>query len=261
VLAAAAAAAAPCARVALDRLVSPSTTATESDLIGTSEAVETLRRAISRASSVPFTVLIEGESGTGKELVAQAIHRHGHRRDKRFCALNCAALSDDLLEAELFGHARGAFTGAIAERAGLFEEAHGGTLLLDEIGELSPRAQAKLLRVISRARSDGSARTSSGQSTFAWWPPAIARFGGGARRPVSPGPAVPLGRHQDRRPATPGAGRGHSSTGVFFWSQATCRTGSRATLSPATLAAWRATTGRARSGVAERDGRTGGQRP
>jgi MoxR-like ATPase len=100
--------------------------------------------------SVPFTVLIEGESGTGKELVAQAIHRHGQRRDRRFCALNCAALSDDLLEAELFGHARGAFTGAIAERAGLFEEAHGGTLLLDEIGELSPRAQAKLLRVIQQ---------------------------------------------------------------------------------------------------------------
>ena len=80
--------------------------------------------------------------------MAKAIHRSGLRRDRPFCTLNCAALPDDLIEAELFGHARGAFTGAVNERAGVFEEAHGGTLFLDEIGELSPRAQAKLLRVI-----------------------------------------------------------------------------------------------------------------
>jgi transcriptional regulator with GAF, ATPase, and Fis domain len=93
-------------------------------------------------------VLVEGESGAGKELVARALHRCGPRRDRPFCTVNCAALPDDLVEAELFGHVRGAFTGAIAERPGVFEEAHGGTLLMDEIGELSPRAQAKLLRVI-----------------------------------------------------------------------------------------------------------------
>ena len=93
-------------------------------------------------------MLIEGESGSGKELVARAVHRLGPRRDRKFCPLNCAALSDDLVEAELFGHARGAFTGAATERAGLFEEADGGTLFLDEIGELSARAQAKLLRVL-----------------------------------------------------------------------------------------------------------------
>jgi transcriptional regulator with PAS, ATPase and Fis domain len=80
--------------------------------------------------------------------VARAIHRTGVRRDRPFCTLNCAAIPDDLVEAELFGHARGAFTGAVHERAGVFEEAHGGTLFLDEVGELSPRAQAKLLRVI-----------------------------------------------------------------------------------------------------------------
>ena len=88
------------------------------------------------------------DGGSGKELVARAVHRGGPRRDRPFCTLNCAALPDDLVESELFGHARGAFTGAVAERVGVFEEAHLGTLLLDEVGELSPRAQAKLLRVI-----------------------------------------------------------------------------------------------------------------
>jgi DNA-binding NtrC family response regulator len=117
-------------------------------LIGSSAAMIRVRAAIERAAPSPFPVLIEGESGAGKELVARAIHAKSDRRNRRFAALNCAALADDLIEAELFGHARGAFTGAIAERAGLFEEADGGTLFLDEVGELSPRAQAKLLRAI-----------------------------------------------------------------------------------------------------------------
>ena len=107
-----------------------------------------------RAARAPFPVLIEGESGSGKELVARGVHRFGPRRDRRLCTVNCAALADDLLEAELFGHARGAFTGAVGERAGLFEEADGGTIFLDEVGELSPRAQAKLLRVLQ----DGEVR-------------------------------------------------------------------------------------------------------
>jgi transcriptional regulator with GAF, ATPase, and Fis domain len=107
-----------------------------------------VRRAVERVAAAPFCVLIEGESGCGKELVARAVHRRGLRRDRTFCTLNCAALPDDLVESELFGHARGAFTGAAGERPGVFEEAHGGTLFLDEIGELSLRAQAKVLRVI-----------------------------------------------------------------------------------------------------------------
>jgi transcriptional regulator with GAF, ATPase, and Fis domain len=118
------------------------------EILGQSPAAAGIRDAVIRCAATPFPVLIEGESGTGKELVARAVHRLSARRDRRFCAVNCAALSDDLVEAELFGHTRGAFTGAVAPRAGLFEEAHGGTLFLDEVGELSPRAQAKLLRVL-----------------------------------------------------------------------------------------------------------------
>ena len=117
-------------------------------LLGGGPAAERLRAVIARAASAPFPVLIEGESGSGKELVARAIHARSVRRARRFCALNCAAITDDLLEAELFGHARGAFTGAASERAGLFEEADQGTLFLDEAAELSARAQAKLLRVL-----------------------------------------------------------------------------------------------------------------
>lgn len=120
----------------------------DATILGTSTAIATVRTAIDRAAAAPFHVLIEGESGAGKELVARAIHARSARRARRFCALNCAALTDDLVEAELFGHARGAFTGAISERVGLFEEADGGTLFLDEVGELSARAQAKLLRAI-----------------------------------------------------------------------------------------------------------------
>jgi DNA-binding NtrC family response regulator/tetratricopeptide (TPR) repeat protein len=120
----------------------------DGDLLGVSGAMAALRQSLARAAAAPFAVLIDGESGSGKELVARAIHRGSVRRQKPFCTLNCAALPEDLVEAELFGHTRGAFTGAVADRAGVFEEAHGGTLFLDEIGELTPRAQAKVLRVI-----------------------------------------------------------------------------------------------------------------
>ena len=120
------------------------------ELVGSSQAMTGVRRAVTRAASAPFAVLIEGESGVGKELVARAIHCLSPRRERRFCDLNCAALPDELLESELFGHARGAFTGAITERAGLVEDADGGTLFLDEVADLSPRAQAKLLRVLQQ---------------------------------------------------------------------------------------------------------------
>ena len=117
-------------------------------LLGRSPEMVSLRAAIARAAAAPYPVLIEGETGVGKELVARALHREGPRHARAFCAVNCAALTDELFEAELFGHSRGAFTGAVTERTGLVEAAAGGTLFLDEVGELSVRAQAKLLRVI-----------------------------------------------------------------------------------------------------------------
>jgi transcriptional regulator with GAF, ATPase, and Fis domain len=120
----------------------------QAEIIGDSPAIAGLREAIARCAVTPFPVLVEGESGTGKELVARAVHRLSPRRDRRFAAINCAALTDELVDAELFGHARGAFTGAVGPRAGLFEDANGGSLFLDEVGELSARAQAKLLRAL-----------------------------------------------------------------------------------------------------------------
>lgn len=123
-------------------------------MIGRSAAIQRLRDLVTRAAPAPFPVIVEGESGVGKELVARAIHQASPRRLRACVAINCAALTDDLLEAELFGHARGAFTGAHVERAGLFEQADGGSVFLDEVSELSPRAQAKLLRVLQ----DGEVR-------------------------------------------------------------------------------------------------------
>ncbi len=120
------------------------------DLVGVSAVMADVRRAIERAATAPFAVLIEGESGVGKELVARAVHQLSPRRERRFCDINCAALPDDLLESELFGHARGAFTGAVVEKPGLFEEASDGTLFLDELPDLSLRGQAKLLRVLQQ---------------------------------------------------------------------------------------------------------------
>ena len=120
------------------------------ELVGSSPAIADVRRSVTRAAAAPFSVLIEGESGSGKELVARALHHLSPRRERRFCDVNCAALPDELLESELFGHTKGAFTGAMSDRAGLVEEADGGTLFLDEVADLSPRAQAKLLRVLQQ---------------------------------------------------------------------------------------------------------------
>lgn len=117
-------------------------------LIGKSPKIVEVYKTLARAAMSSSTVLIIGESGTGKELVARAIHDNGARRDRKFLAVNCGALSEHLLESELFGHVKGAFTGAISDKKGLFDEAQGGTLFLDEIGDITPALQIKLLRVL-----------------------------------------------------------------------------------------------------------------
>jgi len=119
------------------------------EILGQAPAMQDVFRAIGRLSQSSATVLITGESGTGKELVAQALHRHGARGAKPFVAINTAAMPRDLLESELFGHERGAFTGAQALRRGRFEQAEGGTLFLDEIGDMPAELQTRLLRVLS----------------------------------------------------------------------------------------------------------------
>jgi two-component system nitrogen regulation response regulator GlnG len=120
-------------------------------LIGKAPAMQEVFRAIGRLARSSMTVLITGESGTGKELVARALHRHSPRADKPFVALNTSAIASELLESELFGHERGAFTGADARRIGRFEQADGGTLFLDEIGDMSPALQTRLLRVLAES--------------------------------------------------------------------------------------------------------------
>jgi DNA-binding NtrC family response regulator len=239
ILATAATLAAPAVRTALDRRASPQTVlAAEPDLMGLGDLMTRLREAIARAAATPFPVLIEGESGSGKELVARAIHRLSPRRDRKYCPLNCAALTDELLEAELFGHARGAFTGAVGERAGLFEDADGGTLILDEVGELSARAQAKLLRTLQQ----GEVRRVGENVTRS----VDVRIVASTNRPLQDDVAAgrfrrdlfyrlavirvavpPLRDRVDDIPALAN----------HFWAHAVARTGSRATLAPATVAA------------------------
>ncbi len=140
----------------LDRLLprregaGPAAAATEigEELVGGSQGMRAVQKAVGLLADSEATVLLTGETGTGKEVVARAIHRHGRRGGRPFVAVNCAAIPADLLESQLFGHVRGAFTGAIADRAGSFREAHGGTLFLDEIGDMDLAMQAKLLRVL-----------------------------------------------------------------------------------------------------------------
>ena len=129
-------------------LFAEATSNTFPPIVGESPSIRTVRAEVERVAATDATVLLEGESGTGKELFARAIHELSSRRGRAFVAINCAAIPETLLESELFGHERGSFTGASARRMGKFELGDGGTVFLDEIGELTPATQAKLLRVL-----------------------------------------------------------------------------------------------------------------
>jgi DNA-binding NtrC family response regulator len=235
---AAALAAASSLRGLADRAPAPPPDATGDDLLGTSPSATELRRAIQNAARAPFPTLILGESGSGKELVARAIHRLGPRRHRRLCTINCAAISDELLEAELFGHTRGAFTGAVTERPGLFEEADGGTLFLDEVGELSARAQAKLLRVLQ----DGEVRRVGENMPRRVDTRVIAATNRCLEQEVQAGRfradlrfrldviRITVPPLRDRATDIP-------ALVAHFWEDASARVGSRATLAPETVAA------------------------
>jgi len=134
--------------VRVNRFLSQDNEDTGSEMLGQSPAMENLHQLIRKVAHTQATVLIQGESGTGKELVARALYRASTRANAPFIKVNCAAIPENLIESEFFGHERGAFTGALNKREGRFELAHGGTILLDEISEISPSVQAKLLRVL-----------------------------------------------------------------------------------------------------------------
>ena len=131
------------------------------EMVGHSPALRSALVEVERVAPTNSTVLVLGETGTGKELIARAIHKISPRRDRPFVSLNCAAIPFDLLESELFGHEKGAFTGAVAQKIGRFEMAHTGTLFLDEIGDIPLALQPKLLRVLQQQEFErlGSGRT------------------------------------------------------------------------------------------------------
>ena len=234
----AAAALAPSVRLAMLKAAPATRVNPVPELIGDSAVMGHVRDLIVRAAASPFPVVIEGESGSGKELAARAIHARSARRDRRFCAINCAALVDDLVEAELFGHVRGAFTGANTDRPGLFEESQGGTLFMDEVAEMGARVQAKLLRVLQegevRRVGDSQLRKIDVRIVAATNRPLAAEVDGGRfradlwyRLDVIRITLPPLRERIDDVPVLAN----------HLWRVLAARTGSKAALSPAAVAA------------------------
>ena len=179
-------------------------------LIGRSPAMQEIYRTVARLTTADLTVMISGESGTGKELIARALHTYGKRRSGPFVAINMAAIPRELIESELFGHERGAFTGATNRTPGRFEQANGGTLFLDEIGDMPPEAQTRLLRVFAGGRVHQRRRAAVDQGQCADHrrdPSRSAR--GDPAGPVSRGSVLPAQRGADPAAAGARTGRGH----------------------------------------------------
>ena len=179
-------------------------------IVGRSRAIQDLIRKLELVAQSKSTVLVTGETGTGKELAARAIHDRSAQRDMPLIKVNCAAIPETLLESELFGHVKGAFTGAVSSKKGKFVLADGGTIFLDEIGTMSPALQAKLLRVLQEREVEplGAEQTlSRGPARDRRHQPRPAAHGHGGHVPG--GPVLPALRHPDRHPAAARAARGH----------------------------------------------------
>ena len=176
-----------------------------SNIIGKSQAMKELFDTLAMVAPTDATVLLLGESGTGKEVIANALHQNSPRKDQPYIKVNCAALPETLLESELFGHEKGAFTGAVAKRKGRFELADGGTLFLDEIGEMSPATQAKILRVLQEKEFEpvgGNHNDFSGCKNYRCDP---QRFGQGSqRRAISGRPFLSPQCGADQHPSVEG---------------------------------------------------------
>ena len=202
-------------------------------MIGASPAFRRMMTLVEQVADSSATVLIQGESGTGKEGVARAIHERSARRSGPFVAVNCAALPETLLESELFGYEKGAFTGAAGRKEGRFELADGGTLFLDEVADLSPVTQAKLLRVLQEGEFERLGGTRSLRVDVR----DRGRHQPGARRrwckrqALPRGPLLPAQRHHDRRAAAARAPRGHPAAGPPLRARST---------PPRTTGSWRA---------------------
>ena len=192
-------------------------TLTFADIITRSPAMQPVLRAAEKAAASTIPVLIEGESGVGKELIARAIHGSGARRAKPFVAVNCGAMPENLVESILFGHEKGAFTGATDKHTGKFVEADGGTLFLDEVGELPPAAQVKLLRALQEGEVEPVGGDASRQGRCAHHlrhqPRPDRRREG---RALPRGPVLPPARVSDLGAAAAPAARGHPRTGASF---------------------------------------------
>ena len=187
------------------------------DIIGDSPSLRTAMARVQEVAATDASVVLLGETGTGKELFARAIHERSARRGRPFVRVNCAALPPTLIESELFGHERGAFTGAVSMRQGRFELADRGTLFLDEIGDLPPDVQAKLLRVLQEGEFERVGVVAVTQGRRARRRGDASQPGGGRRRGRVPrGPLLPPQRVSDRAAAAARAARGYPALVWFF---------------------------------------------